>query len=29
MSKIAYLNSKFVKFRDAKIHIEDRGLTIF
>ena len=26
MSKIAYLNSKFVKFRDAKIHIEDRGL---
>ena len=26
MSKIAYLNSKFVKFRDAKVHIEDRGL---
>lgn len=26
MSKIVYLNSKFVKFRDAKIHIEDRGL---
>ena len=26
MSKIAYLNSKFVKFREAKIHIEDRGL---
>ena len=26
MSKIAYLNSKFIKFRDAKIHIEDRGL---
>ena len=26
MSKIVYLNSKFIKFRDAKIHIEDRGL---
>ena len=26
MSKIVYLNSKFVKFREAKIHIEDRGL---
>ena len=26
MSKFVYLNSKFVKFRDAKIHIEDRGL---
>ena len=26
MSKIAYLNSKYVKFRDAKVHIEDRGL---
>ena len=26
MAKIAYLNSKFIKFRDAKIHIEDRGL---
>ena len=26
MPKIVYLNSKFVKFRDAKIHIEDRGL---
>ena len=26
MTKIVYLNSKFVKFRDAKIHIEDRGL---
>ena len=26
MSKIAYLNSKFVKFRDATVHIEDRGL---
>ncbi len=26
MSKIAYLNSKYIKFRDAKIHIEDRGL---
>ena len=26
MSKIAYLNSKFINFKDAKIHIEDRGL---
>ena len=26
MTKIAFLNSKFIKFRDAKIHIEDRGL---
>ena len=26
MTKFVYLNSKFVKFRDAKIHIEDRGL---
>ena len=26
MSKFAYLNSSFIKFRDAKIHIEDRGL---
>ena len=26
MTKIVYLNSKFIKFRDAKIHIEDRGL---
>ena len=26
MSKIAYLNSKFVNFKNAKIHIEDRGL---
>ena len=26
MSTIVYLNSKFVKFREAKIHIEDRGL---
>ena len=26
MSKIVYLNSKFIKFRDAKVHIEDRGL---
>ena len=26
MSKIAYLNSKFIRFKDAKIHIEDRGL---
>ena len=26
MPKIAYLNSRFIKFGDAKIHIEDRGL---
>ena len=26
MVKYAYLNHKFVKFKDAKIHIEDRGL---
>jgi D-alanine transaminase len=26
MAKVIYLNSKYVKFRDAKIHIEDRGL---
>ena len=26
MKKIAYLNSNFVIFKDAKIHIEDRGL---
>ena len=26
MSKIAYLNSTFLKFKDAKVHIEDRGL---
>ena len=26
MSKIVYLNSKFIKFREAKVHIEDRGL---
>jgi len=26
MSKIAYLNSRYVKFNEAKIHIEDRGL---
>ena len=26
MSKIAYLNSQFIKFKNAKIHIEDRGL---
>ena len=26
MPKIAYLNSKFIKFKNAKIHIEDRGL---
>jgi len=26
MSKIAYLNSKYINFSQAKIHIEDRGL---
>ena len=26
MSKIAYLNSNYLKFNNAKIHIEDRGL---
>ena len=26
MPKFAFLNSKFVNFKDAKIHIEDRGL---
>ena len=26
MSRFVYLNSKFIKFKDAKIHIEDRGL---
>ena len=26
MSKIAFINNKFIKFKDAKIHIEDRGL---
>ena len=26
MSKIAYLNSRYIKFKNAKIHIEDRGL---
>ena len=26
MPKIVFLNSKFVRFKDAKIHIEDRGL---
>tara|TARA_B100001123_G_C15255215_1_gene1004410 strand:+ start:736 stop:1581 length:846 start_codon:yes stop_codon:yes gene_type:complete len=26
MRKIAYLNSKYVEFKNAKIHIEDRGL---
>ena len=26
MSKIAYLNSKYINFNEAKIHIEDRGL---
>ena len=26
MPKIAYLNSRYIKFKNAKIHIEDRGL---
>ena len=26
MSRFVYLNSQFIKFKDAKIHIEDRGL---
>ena len=26
MTRFVYLNSKFIKFRNAKIHIEDRGL---
>jgi len=26
MSKIAFLNSKFINFKNAKVHIEDRGL---
>ena len=26
MPKIAYLNSKYINFNHAKIHIEDRGL---
>jgi len=26
MNKVAFINSKFIKFNDAKIHIEDRGL---
>ena len=26
MPKIAYINSKYIKFNEAKIHIEDRGL---
>ena len=26
MSKIAYLNSKYINFNQAKIHIEERGL---
>ncbi len=26
MSKIAYLNSKYIDFSKAKVHIEDRGL---
>ena len=26
MPKIAYLNSRYVRFNSAKVHIEDRGL---
>ena len=26
MSKIAFINNKYVKFNNAKVHIEDRGL---
>ena len=26
MSKIAYLNSRYIDFKKAKVHIEDRGL---
>ena len=26
MTRVVFLNSKFVNFKDAKIHIEDRGL---
>ena len=26
MTNVAFINSKFIKFNDAKIHIEDRGL---
>lgn len=26
MVKVAYVNNKFIKFKDANIHIEDRGL---
>jgi len=26
MSKIVYLNNKYLKYKDAKVHIEDRGL---
>ena len=25
MSNLVYLNSKYIPFKDAKIHIEDRG----
>ena len=25
MSKYVYLNNKYVSYKDAKIHIEDRG----
>ena len=26
MPKIAYVNNKYVDFKNAKIHVEDRGL---
>ena len=26
MPRIAYINTKYIKFKEAKIHIEDRGL---
>ena len=26
MQRLVFLNSKYVNFKDAKIHIEDRGL---
>ena len=26
VAKIVYLNNKYLKYKDAKVHIEDRGL---
>ena len=26
MPNIAYINNKFVNFKNAKVHVEDRGL---